>query len=258
MAWRRATFKGKDVWVEVGPGGQPLVAGGRVPMRYSDQPGATVYRASPGNLQLADAPPVDLEAGVSADDRKKTGGSASGGRGRGFGKAGTRTKAQKAMAAEAAKELLAALPEGTAVIWTDGACQGNPGPAGSGVAIELPDGRRLEASRSLGRATNNIAELTAIELALDLLDQLEWPADARAALLTDSDYSHGVVVRGWKAKANRELILGLRERVGRRPGLAIHWVAGHVGTEGNERADALAGAGAGGITGQRWVEPGGG
>ena len=57
---------------------------------------------------------------------------------------------------------------------------------------------------------------------------------------------------GWKAKANRELIMGLRDRLEARPGAEIHWVAGHVGIEGNERADALANDGVAGISKSGW------
>lgn len=146
--------------------------------------------------------------------------------------------------------LVRSLGDDTVVVYTDGACRGNPGPAGSGAVVELPSGRRLHACRALGQATNNVAELTAVALALDVLEEAEVAADAPVALLTDSDYTHGVLMRGWKAKANRELILGLRDRLGNRPGVVLHWVAGHVGLAGNEQADALANQG---VEGQSFV-----
>jgi ribonuclease HI len=253
MAWRRAAFKGKKVWVQVGPDGAPAADGGRVPMRYSDRPGARTYRAGVRNVTLdPDAPAVDLDAGVSADE---AGGGGKKTRGSGFGSAGRRTEGQKAMAAAAARELLEGLDPDVAVAFTDGACRGNPGPAGSGARVQLPDGRIAEASRALGQATNNIAELTAVGLALDLLDEAGHPTDAPVALLTDSKYTHGVLVQGWKAKANRDLILGLRGRLAGRPGVRLYWVAGHVGVAGNERADTLANAGVGGTSAVRWLDP---
>lgn len=252
MAWQRATFKGKQVWVEIDADGSPAATGGRVPMRYSDRSGAKVYRAGVSNVVLdSDAAPVALDEGVSADD-KKAGGRAK--KGRGFGSAGSRTEGQKKAAAEAARELLAELGDDVVIAYTDGGCRGNPGPAGSGVVLQLIDGRRAEASLALGRATNNIAELTAIQVALELLDEAEVPPETRVAVLTDSGYSHGVLVRGWKAKANAELILGLRERLKSRPGVEIHWVAGHVGVAGNERADALANVGVDGVSAKRWLD----
>ncbi|MFT7520786.1 MAG: ribonuclease HI, partial [Kiritimatiellia bacterium] len=127
-------------------------------------------------------------------------------------------------------------------------CRGNPGPAGSGAVLQLPDGRRVEVARSLGRGTNNLAELTAIRIVLEVLDQLSIPGDATVAVLTDSSYSHGVLCKGWKAKKNTELILGIRAMLKQHPGVTLYWVAGHVGTAGNERADALANMGVAGTS----------
>lgn len=250
MPWRRASFKGKKVWVEVDAAGEAVASGGRIAMRYSDKPGATVYRAGVGRIDGLEGALVELEDGVDADARPT--GSAPSSRGSGFGSAGSRTKAQAAAAAEAADALLSALPPDSAVAFTDGGCKGNPGPAGSGVSLRLPDGRRAEAAVALGQGTNNVAELTAVAAALDLLDEASIAADAPVALLTDSQYVHGVLAKGWKAKANRELILPLRARLQARPGVVLHWVAGHVGVAGNERADALAGEGIAGRSFVRW------
>ena len=249
MGWRRATFKGKKVWVEVDAQGAPLAKGGRVPMRYSDKPGSKIYGAGASRIEGLSGEPVDLEAGVSADKApsKRS-------RGSGFGSAGSRTAAQAKAAAEAADALVAGLPEGTTIAYTDGGCRGNPGPAGSGVWITFGDGRTAAAAKSLGRATNNVAELTAVGLACTLLDEAGLPADAPVALLSDSKYTKGVLVDGWKAKANRELILGVRAQLAARPGVTFHWVAGHSGVPGNERADQLATDGVGGQTFVRWTD----
>ena len=76
--------------------------------------------------------------------------------------------------------------------FTDGACSGNPGPAGSGVVLVAPGGKMHEGLEYLGEATNNVAELTAI------LRALEWiPADAGAIVVhTDSQYAIGVLPEG--------------------------------------------------------------
>lgn len=247
MPWRRAKFKGSKVWAEVGEDGELAVTSGRVSIRYSDKAGAKLYGAGVSRVALLDGHARELEAGEEAAPAKPKAS-----RGSGFGSAGTRTAAQAAAAASAAADLIAGLPEGTAIAFTDGGCRGNPGPSGSGVYLELPDGRRAAASRALGRGTNNIAELTALDMALDLLDEAAWPSDAPAALLTDSRYAKGVLVDGWKAKANQALILPLRERLKARPGAVLHWVAGHAGVAGNERADALANAGIEGRSAVSW------
>lgn len=253
MPWMAATFKGKDVWVETDASGKPAATGGRVAMRYSDKAGTKIYKAGVANVSLMKTTtPVDLPDGVSADAKKKSGGK--GKKGSGFGSAGTRTASQTAAARADAKQKLASLPEGTHIAFTDGGCRGNPGPAGSGVRLELADGRVAEVARSLGRGTNNIAELTAIDIALDLLDEAGIPADAPVVMFSDSDYVNGVLTRGWKAKKNTELILGIRARLKARPGVEIVWVAGHAGVAGNERADALATSGVGGSSTARWID----
>ena len=124
--------------------------------------------------------------------------------------------------------------------FTDGACTGNPGPAGSGAVVKLSDGRTVEASRALGTATNNIGELTAIAMALDLLDQNDVTLAEPVAIFTDSQYAIGVLAKGWKAKANVELIAHIKARLRMRRATQLHWVAGHVGVVENERADELA------------------
>lgn len=247
--WRKARFKDQTVYGRVDETGAPLMERGLVAIRYKKAPGARLYSTRPDRLSWqTDAPIETLDEGEPADAAPAAKGRAKGGRGKGFGKAGTRSGTQAAAAKAHARTLLESLDAETIVVFTDGACRGNPGPAGSGAVVRWPDGSSVEASLALGTATNNVAELSAVGLALDVLDSEEVAPDAPVALLSDSDYTHGVLVRGWKAKANRELILGLRERLGARPGLELHWVAGHVGTDGNERADALAGAGADGVT----------
>ena len=62
-------------------------------------------------------------------------------------------------------------------------------------------------------------------------------------LYTDSSYSIGVLTKGWKAKANKELIFEVRDQLKARKSVRLHWIAGHVGIPGNERADALANKG---------------
>src|SRR5580704_2316135 len=121
------------------------------------------------------------------------------------------------------------------IAYTDGACSGNPGPAGSGVVLVSPEGKMHEGLEYLGEATNNVAELTAI------LRALEWaPRDGREIVVhTDSQYAIGVLQKGWKAKANGELV-ARTQKVFRSRNARLEYVPGHRGVPLNERADELA------------------
>ena len=81
-------------------------------------------------------------------------------------------------------------------------------------------------------------------MALDLREQAGIAPTQPVALFTDSKYARGVLVEGWKAKANRELIQEVRLKLVPWESLNLYWVAGHVGIDLNERADELAGRGA--------------
>jgi ribonuclease HI len=242
MAWVKVQFKGKRVWAEMGPAGELVVDGGRVPIRYSDKAGSKIYNAGGMNISRIDGEvPKELDAGVSAPEPPRSPGKTSG-RGSGYGSAGKRTKAQEAAARQLTADQLSSLAEGTHICFTDGACKGNPGPAGSGAVVKLADGRVLEASRFLGIATNNVGELTAIGMALDLLEEAAVGRDEPVVIFTDSSYSRGVLTQNWKAKANKELIQLIKIRLQSWTQLRINWVAGHAGIPENERADELAGS----------------
>jgi ribonuclease HI len=95
---------------------------------------------------------------------------------------------------------------------------------------------RKEVSEYLGIGTNNVAELTAILRALELVKD----RSRLVRLHTDSAYAIGVVSKGWKAKANQELVADLRALSAQFPLLQFVKVAGHAGVPENERADELA------------------
>ncbi|MCB9736357.1 MAG: ribonuclease HI [Deltaproteobacteria bacterium] len=119
--------------------------------------------------------------------------------------------------------------------WTDGACSGNPGPAGSGVFAEL-GGTTWELSEYLGHTTNNVAELTAILRALERVEDPTRPVD----ILSDSEYGLKVAAKIYKAKKNLDLVEGIWSQLGRFKDLRLVKVPAHVGIPGNERADELA------------------
>ena len=136
--------------------------------------------------------------------------------------------------------------DGTVDIYTDGACSGNPGPGGWGALLVF-NGHEKELSGGAPDTTNNRMELTA---AIEALEGLSRPCKVR--LHTDSTYVkdgitswiHNWKRNGWRTAAkkpvkNADLWRRLDEAIGRHE-ITWHWVKGHAGHPGNERADALA------------------
>ncbi len=217
MPWIEAVLKGQKVLARCNERGEFVADGGRVEVRYKPTDGRA-YRAAKGNLA-----PVGLK--ILPDDHCAEAGDAP---------SKYQQKKEKKAASAARVE---PHRDGYIIAYTDGACSGNPGPAGSGVMIETTDGNKREGFRYLGdRATNNIAELTAIQMALESVAD----RDAKLEIRTDSGYSIGVLQKGWKAKANPELIAKIKEELGKRSHTHLQYVPGHAGVPGNERADELA------------------
>lgn len=130
----------------------------------------------------------------------------------------------------------AALAPGIVHIFTDGACEGNPGPAAC-AAVLYYDGRVKEFSRSLGRATNNIAELSAILHALELIKDRSVPVK----VYTDSAYALGVLTNtAWKPRENLDLIARIKELATTFSCLEFVKVPAHRNIRYNNRADQLA------------------
>ena len=134
----------------------------------------------------------------------------------------------------------------TVVIYTDGACSGNPGPGGWG-AILISGEHRKELSGGEAGTTNNRMELLA---AISALEALKAPS--RVELHTDSKYVqdgigkwiHGWKKNGWKTAdrkpvKNAELWQRL-DAARQRHEVDWRWVKGHAGHAENERADELA------------------
>jgi len=216
--WERMMFKGHKVWLHVDNDQQPVVRDNKVLIKYQlDQdheyrvPGEAVKPIDPARLKKKTrknkADPVDTISG--ADRRSSLTGKP--------------------------KDLHDSFPPNTIEAYTDGASSGNPGPAGIGVVLRFGS-REKEISKYIGIATNNIAELTAIEAALKAIHTTQIPV----RLYTDSQYCYGLLSLGWKPKRNEKLVAAIKKLIGRFKNLKILKVEAHAGIDENERADRLA------------------
>ena len=147
---------------------------------------------------------------------------------------------------------------GEVLVWTDGACRGNPGPGGwAAIVVPAPgqDGARpIELSGGAAYSTNNRMEYTA---ALEGLRAL--PAGSRACIVTDSrlmldsmtKWIAGWKRRGWRTASgdpvkNQDLVMALEAEIARHASIRWHWVRGHETGAAhahkalNDRADRLA------------------
>jgi len=148
------------------------------------------------------------------------------------------------------------------IIFSDGACTGNPGPGGWASILASPDGRVLELGGKDPSTTNNRMEIMGSLMALKALKKDHaYPV----VLYTDSTYViRGITEwiwawrsRGWKNAegndvSNRDLWEELSRELLRLKPLAVDWkyVRGHTGVPGNERCDEIAVAFANG----KWVD----
>lgn len=141
------------------------------------------------------------------------------------------------------------LPTKKVVIYTDGACSGNPGPGGWGALLRYGKHKK-EIFGGEKETTNNRMELTA---AIEALKLLKEPCTIE--LHTDSNYLKDGITKwittwkknSWRTAAkkpvkNVDLWQELDIAIGSHK-ISWHWVKGHAGNLGNEHADILANKG---------------
>ena len=141
------------------------------------------------------------------------------------------------------------------VIYTDGACSGNPGPGGWG-AVLMAKGKERELWGGEPATTNNRMELMAAIQALEALSRpckVELHTDSQYVRTGISEWISGWKARGWrtaaKAPVKNEDLWRRLDEARLRHEVDWRWVKGHAGNELNERADALARKG---LTESRW------
>src|SRR5271165_4108149 len=144
MPWVEAMLRGQRVYARAGADGALVAdAGSRVEIRYKPHDGKA-YRALASNLVVGDRAKVHPDETCAA------------------------VESAPPEAKRAKKPQAHGVPSDGWIAYTDGACSGNPGPAGSGVVLLSPGGKMHEGLEYLGEATNNVAELTGI------LRAIEW------------------------------------------------------------------------------------
>jgi ribonuclease HI len=223
MAWRTVLLRGTRVLARCEADGQLREEDGKVEIRYRAGD-SKAYRALARNLEsvagervLPDEHCVEAVAAPPAASASSS------------GKAATTRKKAAAVA-----NIPTPIAGEHVVAYTDGACSGNPGPAGLGVVL-LHGQERRELSEYLGVGTNNVAELTAILRAIEAHE-----GELPLVVHTDSQYAIGVLTKGWKPKVNQELIARIKQQMTSVKRLSFVYVPGHAGVPLNERADELA------------------
>ncbi len=205
--WRRMRFKNNKVWVALADDKRLMVKNGKVLVKYRLDQDYNYW------VNLKNIFPLENgSTSLSKPNSKK------------LSYSGTTTHSNDLPSSDKSVH-----------IYTDGACSGNPGPAGAGVVL-IYKGNKKEISRYLGKATNNIAELRAIEEGLKAIANRSLPV----VVFTDSNYAYGLLTKGWKAKENRELVERIRSLASTFSNLRFEKVKGHSGCAENERADQLA------------------
>jgi ribonuclease HI len=205
--WKRMKFRKNKVWLNTDKNGKPIVKNGKVLIKYQLEQDYE-YWVNKDNVK-----PIDIDP---QEDNKKN---------------PAKTSKKKALKLEKQPQI----EQDMICIYTDGASSGNPGPSGIGILL-LYGSHEKEISKYIGSATNNIAELEAIRVALLELKKTDLPVK----IFTDSSYAYGVLTLGWKAKKNTELIKSIKKIISKFSELKFYKVKGHANIDGNERADYLA------------------
>ena len=211
--WHRMRFKKNKVWMAIDAQGQPVVKEGKVLIKYQLEQDYEywVKKVSVTPLESQGTETHHISGNIA---RPKYSGS----------------KEPKTPPP---------LKEGSLTdkicVFTDGASSGNPGPSGIGVVLRYGENEK-EISEFIGNATNNIAELMAIEAGLSALKSRDIPV----RLFTDSKYAFGLLTLNWKPRKNRQLIESIKQRMSGFKDLKFIKVKGHSGHPENERADYLA------------------
>lgn len=148
------------------------------------------------------------------------------------------------------------------LIFSDGACSGNPGPGGWACVIAFPDGTVTELGGSEDQTTNNEMELMAATKALkfvaDRPEKIFFYTDSTYVIRGITQWIWAWLRNGWITSEGNEVSNQVHWKKlyslvkDRGASAKIEWLysRGHVGTPGNERCDQIAVA----FSQKKWVE----
>jgi len=132
-------------------------------------------------------------------------------------------------------------------IYTDGACSGNPGPGGWGAVLKSgPHEKEIWGFDP--QTTNNRMEILAVIRALEQLKRkgmtVKVHTDSQYVQKGISEWIHGWKARGWLTSGKKPVknadLWHVLDEIAAYHTIEWHWIKGHAGHPGNERADALA------------------
>ena len=135
------------------------------------------------------------------------------------------------------------------IVYTDGACKGNPGPGGWGALLMYGD-KKKEICGGETPTTNNRMELMGAIMALETLSKpckVELHTDSQYVMKGVTQWIHGWKARGWrtadKSPVKNDDLWKRLDTARNRHEVDWRWVKGHAGHPLNERADELANQG---------------
>jgi ribonuclease HI len=207
-------FKENKVWVATDPQGVPIAKDGKVLIKYQLKQDYEYW------VNRENVIPLNASQPKNASHKKRK---------------IRKKKSHKGKSSDSAAPWNQTVYKDKICVFTDGASAGNPGPSGIGVLLRYGNYEK-EISKYIGFATNNIAELKAIDAGLAALNKTDIPV----RLFTDSKYAYGLLVLNWKASKNQTIVEGIKKTMAKFKDLKIVKIKGHSGHPGNERADLLA------------------
>ncbi|XP_063419173.1 uncharacterized protein LOC134701992 [Mytilus trossulus] len=162
-----------------------------------------------------------------------------------LGSSKNRTAEQTVESKQVVKDLLGDSTDSTVVAFTDGSCQGNPGPCGAGAVVYSGNSQGISLKRPVAnRGSILLAELVAILMVLEHCITTIKDQFSELKILSDSQTAVGILTLNWKSSNYIDTITDIKECMGTllRHGIltTLSWIPGHANIAGNEIADQLA------------------